>query len=107
MLMLSYGGGALTVYPIMTTLAGTTSPYAALVLILAGMVLLAAYTSVGAIVKAELFPAHIRAVGVALPYAIANALFGGTAEYVALWFKSIGSRAASTCTRRSSRRSAC
>ena len=38
-------------------------------------------------VKAELFPAHIRALGVALPYAIANALFGGTAEYVALKFK--------------------
>jgi hypothetical protein len=45
------------------------------------------------VVKAELFPAHIRALGVALPYAIANALFGGTAEYVALWFKRTGSRA--------------
>jgi MHS family alpha-ketoglutarate permease-like MFS transporter len=42
------------------------------------------------VVKAELFPAHIRALGVSLPYAIANALFGGTAEYVALWFKSRG-----------------
>jgi MFS transporter, MHS family, alpha-ketoglutarate permease len=91
MLILAYGGGALTVFPIMTALAGMASPYAAFVLILAGMILLAAYTSVGAIVKAELFPAHIRAVGVALPYAIANALFGGTAEYVALWFKSAGS----------------
>ncbi|MGO8609672.1 alpha-ketoglutarate permease, partial [Rhizobium johnstonii] len=40
--------------------------------------------------KAELFPAHVRALGVALPYAIANALFGGTAEYVALWFKQQG-----------------
>jgi len=42
------------------------------------------------VVKAELFPAHIRALGVALPYAIANAVFGGTAEYVALWFKDAG-----------------
>ena len=41
-------------------------------------------------VKAELFPAHIRALGVALPYALANTIFGGTAEYVALWFKSEG-----------------
>jgi len=41
-------------------------------------------------VKAELFPAHIRALGVALPYAIANALFGGSAEYVALQLKDWG-----------------
>ena len=41
-------------------------------------------------VKAELFPAHIRALGVALPYAIANTLFGGTAEYVALALKKAG-----------------
>ena len=41
-------------------------------------------------VKAELFPSHIRALGVALPYALANTLFGGTAEYVALWFKTQG-----------------
>lgn len=40
--------------------------------------------------KAELFPTGIRALGVALPYAVANALFGGTAEYVALWFKNAG-----------------
>jgi MHS family alpha-ketoglutarate permease-like MFS transporter len=42
------------------------------------------------VVKAELFPAHIRALGVALPYALANTLFGGTAEFVALWFKQAG-----------------
>ena len=41
-------------------------------------------------VKAELFPSHIRALGVALPYALANTMFGGTAEYVALWFKDRG-----------------
>ena len=39
--------------------------------------------------KAELFPTPIRTIGVALPYAVATA-FGGTTEYVALWFKSIG-----------------
>ena len=42
------------------------------------------YTSINAIIKAEMFPADIRALGVALPFAIANAIFGGTAEYVAL-----------------------
>jgi hypothetical protein len=48
------------------------------------------YTSISGLIKAELFPMHVRALGVGLSYAIANALFGGTAEYVALWFKSIG-----------------
>ncbi|HEX8553946.1 MAG TPA: alpha-ketoglutarate permease, partial [Sphingomonas sp.] len=43
-----------------------------------------------AVVKAEMFPAHIRALGVALPYALANTIFGGTAEWVALSFKSAG-----------------
>ncbi|HEV7631551.1 MAG TPA: hypothetical protein VGO41_01090, partial [Steroidobacteraceae bacterium] len=43
-----------------------------------------------AVVKAELFPVQIRALGVGLPYAIAVSLFGGTAEYLALWFKNIG-----------------
>ncbi len=48
------------------------------------------YTSINAVVKAELFPSHIRALGVALPFAIANTLFGGTAEAIALWLKDIG-----------------
>lgn len=90
MLVLAYGGGALTLAPIMSLLAHAASVWVAFGLILAGMVFLSAYTAVGAIVKAELFPTHIRSLGVALPYAIANAAFGGTAEYVALWFKSSG-----------------
>ena len=60
---------------------------------LAALLIVTGYTSINAVVKAELFPAHIRALGVALPYAIANTLFGGTAEYVALWFKDGGHRA--------------
>ena len=48
------------------------------------------YTSISGLVKAELFPMHVRALGVGLSYAIANAVFGGSAEYVALWFKSAG-----------------
>ena len=48
------------------------------------------YTAINAVVKAELFPPHIRALGVALPYALANTVFGGTAELVALSFKNAG-----------------
>jgi MFS transporter, MHS family, alpha-ketoglutarate permease len=71
-------------------LAGTRNPYAAFALVLAALVIVTGYTSINAVVKAELFPAHIRALGVALPYALANTIFGGTAEYVALWFKQAG-----------------
>jgi MHS family alpha-ketoglutarate permease-like MFS transporter len=86
--MIGFGisGVALT-YPIFRLLEGTTDPYAAFGLVLAALMVVSGYTSINAVVKAELFPAHIRALGVALPYAIANTIFGGTAEYVALWLK--------------------
>lgn len=79
--------GVLCTVPIMTALGATTSPLMAFALALAALVIVSGYTAINAVVKAELFPAHIRALGVALPYAIANTLFGGTAEYVALRFK--------------------
>ncbi|WP_404338111.1 MFS transporter [Sphingomonas sp. MMS12-HWE2-04] len=90
-LMVAFGvlGVALT-YPIFVTLESVRSPAAAFALMLGALVIVTGYTSINAVVKAELFPAHIRTLGVALPYAIANALFGGTAEYVALWFKGAG-----------------
>ncbi len=62
----------------------------AFLLVMAGLVIVTGYTSINAVVKAELFPARIRTLGVALPYALANTLFGGTAEYVALLFKDKG-----------------
>jgi MHS family alpha-ketoglutarate permease-like MFS transporter len=86
--MIAFGVlGVLCTVPIMSALAVTTNAYAAFALALTALVIVSGYTAINAVVKAELFPAHIRALGVALPYAIANALFGGTAEYVALWFK--------------------
>ena len=56
----------------------------------AALIIVSGYTSINAVVKAELFPAEIRALGVGLPYAVSVSLFGGTAEYIALWLKSIG-----------------
>jgi MHS family alpha-ketoglutarate permease-like MFS transporter len=82
--------GTLFTYPIFATLAHTNSAVAAFALVMAGLVMLTGYTSINAIVKAELFPADIRALGVALPYALANTMFGGTAEYIALWLKNAG-----------------
>ncbi|EIM29069.1 MFS transporter [Microvirga lotononidis] len=90
-LMVGFGVlGVLFTYLIFSTLAGTKDPYTAFALCLAALVIVTGYTSINAVVKAEMFPAHIRALGVALPYAIANTVFGGTAEYVALWFKQAG-----------------
>ncbi|MFD9204677.1 MFS transporter [Streptomyces sioyaensis] len=77
-------------YPIMTALRSASSYWSALGLSLLALVIVTGYTSINAAVKAELFPTRVRALGVALPYGIANALFGGTAEYVALWFKDAG-----------------
>lgn len=87
MLIVAFGGGALTIWPIMTGISHATSVTTALALILAGVAFQSCYTSISAVVKAEMFPAHVRALGVALPYALANVLFGGTAEMVALAFK--------------------
>ncbi|MEU6712464.1 MFS transporter [Nonomuraea sp. NPDC046802] len=90
-LLITFGiGSMLGTVPLMTALGGVTGFGGALVLSLIGLIIVTGYTSINAVVKAELFPTHIRALGVALPYAIANALFGGTAEYVALWFKNNG-----------------
>ncbi|MEW1718419.1 MFS transporter [Streptomyces sp. NPDC093109] len=90
-LLIGFGVGcAAGTYPIMTALGGVTSFWAALGLSVLALTIVSGYTSISAVVKAELFPTRVRALGVALPYAIANALFGGTAEYVALWFKDGG-----------------
>ena len=82
--------GALAAPPIIFMLAGVSSPAAALLLVLAALTIASFYTSISGVVKAELFPTQVRALGVGLTYAIANAMFGGTAEYVALWLKSAG-----------------
>jgi MFS transporter, MHS family, alpha-ketoglutarate permease len=77
-------------WPILSTLAGTHDVFTAFLLTSGALLMVACYSSVNAVVKAELFPTATRALGVALPYSIANALFGGTAEYVALAFKQAG-----------------
>jgi metabolite-proton symporter len=80
--------GTLASAPLLIALGRVTSPYLALVLMLAALIIAAFYTSISGVVKAELFPTEVRALGVGLTYAIGNAMFGGTAEYVALWLKS-------------------
>lgn len=82
--------GCTLTYPILSTLAATKDAWTAFGLVLGGLVIVSFYTAVNAVVKAELFPAAVRATGVGFPYAVAVSLFGGSAEYVALWFKDGG-----------------
>src|SRR3954466_14838148 len=90
-LLIFFGiAGTLSTVPILTTLKATKSPVMAFVLICGAWIFVAGYTSINAIVKAELFPTKVRALGVGLPYAITVSLFGGTAPAVALYFKSLG-----------------
>ena len=90
--MLWFGGlGTICTVPILMTLKTTTSPILAFVLITLALAIVSFYTSISGLVKAEMFPVHVRALGVGLAYAVANAIFGGSAEFVALSFKSMGS----------------
>ena len=89
-LLFAFGGGALATYPAMSTLAAGGSPWLAFVIVSALVFMLSGYNSVSAVVKAELFPANVRALGVALPYGMGTAIFGGTAEPIALAFKRAG-----------------
>lgn len=92
--LIAFGAGAtVCTVPIMSLLGGASSAATAFLLVLFALIIVSGYTAVNAVVKAELFPTHLRALGVGLPYALAVAIFGGTAEYVALWFKSIGHEA--------------
>lgn len=90
-IMIAFGVlGVIFTVPIFNHLGSTTDATTAFLLCMSGMIIVTGYTAINAVVKAELFPPHIRALGVALPYAIANTLFGGTAELVALSFKNAG-----------------
>jgi MHS family alpha-ketoglutarate permease-like MFS transporter len=82
--------GTLCTYWIMTTMAATRDFTSILLLLLFALLIVSGYTSINAVVKAELFPAGVRALGVGLPYAVAASVFGGTAPYIALWFKDQG-----------------
>ncbi|MGM9905599.1 MFS transporter [Lactobacillus sp.] len=90
-LLIFFGiGGTLLTVPIFTLLSHVTTALQAFLLMLTGVVIVSGYTSINAIVKAELFPSEIRALGVGLPYGLTVALFGGTSQYVALYMRSAG-----------------
>lgn len=79
--------GTLCTVPLLTALTHTRDAFVAFLLVMAALVIVSGYTSINAVVKAELFPARIRALGVGLPYALTVSVFGGTAEYLGTWLK--------------------
>ncbi|SAL03400.1 major facilitator superfamily metabolite/H(+) symporter [Caballeronia arationis] len=90
--MLFFGGLAtIGTVPLLHALKDVTSPVMAFVLVIVALAIVSFYTSISGLIKAEMFPPEVRALGVGLSYAVANAVFGGSAEYVALYMKSIGS----------------
>ncbi|MDF0731080.1 MFS family transporter [Pseudomonas entomophila] len=89
--MLLFGAlGTLFTVPLLIALKTVSSPFMAFVLVTLALCIVSFYTSISGLVKAEMFPPHVRALGVGLAYAVANALFGGSAEYVALGLKTLG-----------------
>ena len=82
--------GTIGTIPLLYSLQAAKTAVMAFLLIAAAWMIVAGYTSINAVVKAELFPTSVRATGVGLPYAVTVSIFGGTAESIALWFKSIG-----------------
>ena len=82
--------GVLCTYPLLSTLAQTKNPWVAFGLICVAWLIVSGYTSITGIIKAELFPTSIRALGVGVPYALTVSIFGGTVDSVALGFKQAG-----------------
>lgn len=82
-LLVAFGvGGVLWTYTFITVLPTVTTPMASFLMLVGTYVILTGYTSINAVVKAELFPAHVRALGVGVGYAVANSVFGGTSPLI-------------------------
>ncbi len=89
-LLVAFGASALLAVPVLNALATATDPLKVYLLCLLPLFFLSGYYALSATVKAELYPVHVRALGVSVPYAVALAIFGGNAETAALYFKTIG-----------------
>lgn len=90
-LLITFGMlGICTTVPLMTAISTATSNWKIFGLLLIYLLILSLYSSISVVVKAEIFPAEVRVIGAGLPHALTVAIFGGTAEYIALWLKDIG-----------------
>lgn len=81
-LLVSCFGTAVLLYPMQAVITGPVSLGIAMAAV---MVFLGAGVAILPAAYAEMFPTRIRAVGLAVPYSLAVALFGGTAPYLQVW----------------------
>ena len=93
-MIVAFGTSALCAVPALQALSTAQDPRLVYLLCVSVLFLLSGYYALSAVLKAELYPTHIRGLGVSLPYAIALAIFGGNAESAALYLKHIGMEAA-------------
>ncbi|TVT51586.1 MFS transporter [Amycolatopsis rhizosphaerae] len=81
---LVYGAAFLVLsFPLMAALNGSALRLGLLMAL--ALFFLGAFVGIMPAYFAELFPTHVRASGVGVPYSIMVALFGGTAPYVLTW----------------------
>lgn len=89
--MFAFSGGCmLLTVPLMTLLGRTGNPWLAFLLMTAALTLVSGYSALAAVIKAEMFPTKVRALGVGLPHALVTATFGGLTEPIALALKDTG-----------------
>jgi MHS family alpha-ketoglutarate permease-like MFS transporter len=79
--------GTFCTAPILYGIASAPNAISAFALVTVALIYVSGYTAINAVVKAELFPVYIRALGVGLPFSIGVSLFGGTAPVIGLWLK--------------------
>lgn len=87
-LIMSSAGAALFHFPMTWLLKD--SPWQLTVSMSVMLFFIAGSAAIVPAVYAELFPTHIRTVGVGVPYSICVAVFGGTAPYLQTWLGTIG-----------------
>lgn len=87
-LIASSAGAALLHFPMTWLLKD--SPWQLAVSMSVMLFFIAGSAAIVPAVYAELFPTHIRTIGVGVPYSICVAVFGGTAPYLQTWLGTIG-----------------
>ncbi len=92
-LLIAFAASAVLAVPVLSAISSATDPFKVYLLCLLPLFFLSGYYALSATIKAQLYPAHVRAIGVSVPYAVALAIFGGNAETAALYFKKIGMEA--------------
>ena len=86
LLLLCCAAFVLLPWPLFTYLSSGNVPYPVLVLLQVGIaIFISMYSGVGPAAIAEIFPTHNRSTWMTAGYALAVAVFGGSAPYLSIW----------------------